>query len=282
MLAERAPLRRYASGESAGAVPRERLRIRLALPRVTRPDPPDGVRAVLPLRPSERGGSGSFLVTADDERRYWCKVLNNPQGAMVPVNEQLVGRLGRLVGVSTCEVSLVEITEDLVGWEFRAGSSLVTGWAHGSVAVNGAVETHALDHRASNDNARRHAGFFALFDWLAGSDPQWLIAGAEDNAYYSHDHGCYLQGPAWTIESLQQHVGGAFQLGGQSGGLDMTELERLASGVSAVTEKEVVGAVANMPLEWPVTDEALEAFVDFTLERRGAVAERLRAMMGTA
>jgi hypothetical protein len=34
---------------------------------------PEGVNAVTPQQ-SQTGGSGSFLVLADDGRRYWCKV----------------------------------------------------------------------------------------------------------------------------------------------------------------------------------------------------------------
>ena len=65
---------------------------------------PQTVRAEAPLKQSTDGGSGSFLVQADDGREYWCKALNNTQEApMVPVNEQIVARLGRLIGVAVCE-----------------------------------------------------------------------------------------------------------------------------------------------------------------------------------
>jgi hypothetical protein len=70
------------------------------------------------------------------------------------------------------------------------------------VAVDPAVETRSLEHRADDDNRRRHAGIYALCDWLAGSDMQWLCGVAEDNAYYSHVHGYYLAGPEWTQQSL--------------------------------------------------------------------------------
>jgi hypothetical protein len=240
------------------------------------------VTAVLPLQQSERGGSGSFLVRADDERRYWCKALNNPQHPRVPVNEQIVGRLGQLIGVATCDVALVRIPEALAGWEFRPGHALEAGWAHGSAAVEGVVETHSLDDRGSNENARRHAGFYALHDWVGGSDPQWLTAGGEDAAYYSHDHGHYFPGgPGWSEATLQQHGTAASVLGIPATGLDAAELDRLADRIDAATEEEIVHIVSNIPAGWPVTDGELERLVDFLLARRGPVAERLRAMMGT-
>lgn len=249
------------------------------MPRVRRPTDPIGVTATAALRQSTGGSSGSFLVVADDGRRYWCKSLNNLQHPRVPANEQIVGRLGALIGAPVCDVALVRIPDDLAGWEFRPGHALEVGLASGSLAVEPAVETRALDNRALDDNARRHAGIYALHDWLGGSDAQWLMFGG-DAAFYSHDHGHYFPGgPGWTIENLEQSVGGAFPLGFPTAGLDNDEIERLAQRLDAVTEEEVVGCVANVPADWPVQDDELEALIDFVYGRRPAVAERLRAMV---
>jgi hypothetical protein len=116
-----------------------------------------GVTAVMPLRQSTSGQSGSFLVLADDQRRYWCKSLNNFQSPRVPITEQIVGRLGALIQAPTCEAQLVRLDE-LVGWEIRPGSDrrVEPGWAHGSLAVDPGVETRELGHRRDDDNRRRH------------------------------------------------------------------------------------------------------------------------------
>jgi len=71
----------------------------------------EGVTAVMPLRPSSAGGSGSFLVLADDRRRYWCKSRNNFQGPRISITEQIVGRLAALIGAPACEVALVGSTK---------------------------------------------------------------------------------------------------------------------------------------------------------------------------
>ena len=245
----------------------------------TPPHPLPAVRAVAPLQQSKQGGSGSFLVRADDGRRYWCKVLNNTQGTpLVPVNEQIVGRLGALIGIAVCEARLVEIPPALGGWEFRPGHTLQPGTAHGSLAVEGAVETHSLDHRADSDNAARQAGFYALHDWLGGTDAQWLYAPAEGNRYSSHDHGHYLFGPAWTAEMLAQRVTDPAPLGLPSQGLSAAEIARLADALQALTEQEIAGALANLPASWPIGDAEFAAVVNFAAQRCDSVAQRLRAL----
>jgi hypothetical protein len=233
--------------------------------------------AVLPLRQSTGGASGSFLVAGDDGRRYWCKSLNNLQGARVPVTEQIVGRFGRLLGVAVCEVALVHL-DGIAGWEFRSGRLAERGWAHGSLAVDPALETRDLARRSEDDNRRRHAGFYALNDWLLGSDQQWLCAPDEDNAYYSHDHGLYLGGLAWTSDLLEQFAATPMPLSIDPTGLDRDELERLADRLEKLGREEMEAELSKIPAHWPVTDEELLAVIDTAHTRRAAVAERLRRL----
>lgn len=241
---------------------------------------PIGVTAEAPLQQSGSGGSGSFLVRADDGRRYWCKTVNNLQHERVPVNEQVVSLLGVLIGAPVCEPQLVRMPTALAGWEFRPGRAIEQGWAHGSLAVQPVVETHDLGSRASDDNARRHVGIYALFDWTGGSDPQWLMAGA-DAEFYSHDHGHYFPGgPGWTIAGLQAAGTSAYQLGFPATDLDHVEVARVADRLEAVDEQDIAGCMSNLPAEWPVGDDELEALVDFVYGRREAVAQRLRGLVG--
>lgn len=245
---------------------------------VNRSPSPLGVDAVLPLRQSTIGGSGSFQIAASDGQRYWCKALNNPQSQRVPITEQIVGRLGRLIGVAVCEVALVRL-DGIAGWNFRADSVVEPGWAHGSLAVDPALETRGLAHRSEDDNARRHAGFYALHDWLLGGDPQWLQATSEDNAYYSHDHGFFLRGPAWTGAQLALLHHEASTLSPDPSGLDADELHRLADRLESLSIDELEREISTLPAGWPVSDDELDAVVALADGRRGAVAARLRCLV---
>jgi hypothetical protein len=236
-----------------------------------------GVSATAPLGKSASGSSGSFQVLADDEQRYWCKVINNPQGPRVLANEQIVGRLGKLIGAPVCEVELVYIPADLAGWEFRPGLPLIEGWAHGSLALEPVTETRSLEDRAQDDNARRHGGICALYDWMGGSDAQWLIRGPE-REYYSHDHGHYFPGgPTWTIASLHALRDVPIQVATPNSGLDADELRRLADAVEAVSAEEIQGCIAKVPAAWPPSDAELDELVTYLAHRTAPVAERLRA-----
>jgi hypothetical protein len=199
------------------------------------------------------------------------------------VTEQLVARAGQLIGAPVCEPHIVSIPSVLVGWEYRQGLTLEESLIHGSLSVEPSIEVRgALDKRARDDNARRHAGIIALYEWMVGDDPQWLERG-QDAEYHSHDHGFYLPPPGqvWTAASLHAFGTTDHALAGATPtGLDAPELERLAAALDAVTRQELEVCASNIPTSWPVTDGDMEAFVDFALARCQPVAIRLRAMAG--
>lgn len=230
------------------------------------------------LQQSSAGGSGAFLGLANDGQRYWIKPLNNFQGERVPITEQIVGRAGSLIGAPTCEVRTIAIGEDFAGWEFRPGRRLVPGIAHGSLHVEEAVFTRALDHRVDNDNSRRHAFVFGLYDWCWGGDVQGLFDLRGENRFFSHNHGWYLppEGSTWTTDDLEAHVDIPRELSANDDGIGASIADEVAAALGAVQRDTIRQALAMIPSNWPVNDNELEC-VGFFLEKRApAVAQRIR------
>lgn len=175
---------------------------------------------------------------------------------------------------------MVYIPAGLAGWEYRPGNFLEEGWVHGSLAESPVTETHQLKHRQEDDNRARHASFFAVFDWLWGSDPQWLVKEPASWMYFSHDHGWYLppSGPNWTVAELSATRNTPHEFASDRTDLDGGELERLAQSLEGLSSDDLADAIALLPREWMATDAELEAVVDFAASRSRPVAARLRAM----
>lgn len=234
---------------------------------------------MLSLRRSTHGVSASFLIRADDGRDYWCKAINNPTSERIPINEQVVARLGRGIGVAIPEPALVRL-DALVGWEFHPGKMIETGWCHGCLAITGVFEIRNLEHRADDDNRARHAGFYALMDWLAGGDQQWLYAAPAENAYYSHDHGHFFPGgPDWTSAALSATGVSERLLGVPSDGLDREELLRLADALEGTSLDDIEAVMSRIPVSWPVSDQDLAELAAFVDARSVPVAARLRSLV---
>lgn len=249
-------------------------KIRGALARAAAPVCP---KAVLPLKQSTSGGSGSFLVRVDDGRHFWCKSIQSPQGKRVAVNEQIVGRVGRLLDAPTCDVSLVEIPAALEGWEFRPGQKLLHGYVHGSLALDPVIETRAFVHPADDQNPTRMTTLRVLADWCWAADHQWLYASSDENRYFSHDHGHYFpSGPDWSIASLRANPAAQ-----EAPNLDVFGKPVDAALVAAVGRLQQIGtdavttALAGLPQSWPVSDDELSEVVLYLERRRIGVIDRV-------
>lgn len=235
---------------------------------------------VLPQQRSRRGGSGTFLAADDEGRQWWVKPLNNRQGGKVLVTEHVVGRVGALIGAPVCEVAIVQIPEELAGWQFVPGRELEPGLAHASAAVAQATEDRSLAHRQRDDNQIRQAGVFALYDWCWGADHQWLHSAKADMELYSHDHGYYLPpaGSDWNVGELELHADRPHPGPWSHRGLDRGELDRLAGALCAVDRRQICAILGGIPLTWPVTTQELEALGSFLEYRAPLVAHRLSLM----
>ena len=231
------------------------------------------------------GGSKPLLALGADGLRYWVKPLTNPQGPMVPANEQVVARCGALIGVPACEVRVVEIPEALAGT--ASGVLVEAGLAHGSRDVPDTVMEKSLGYRTEDDNRRRHVGVFALYDWCWGSDGQWLYALRDEHKTYSHDHGYYFPGGRnWPsnpdqlrVCADQSHLLQDDVPSADPAGLDAATVADVADRLEAVSRDELAEILRGVPPEWPVTDEALELLGFFHERRAPQVAGRLRSMI---
>ena len=231
------------------------------------------------LGESEGGGSGSFPGRLSDGERWYVKPQNNAQGQHVNVSEYLVSAIGLHIDAPVCEVRPVAIPADLAGHQFVSGLALVEGVATASKAVPGVFEDRQLLHRERDDNRRRHAGVFVLYDWCWGGDPQWLYSTTEESKLFSHDHGWYFppEGPSIDEPAVVAVVGEAHVLGFPDNGLDTDELARLADALEGVTRRELQAILAGVPSSWPIPDTCLEAVGYFLEARAGAVSGRARA-----
>ena len=240
----------------------------------------DCLQLVMPLAQGTKGGSGSFPARCSDGQRWFVKPLNNCQGTpRVVINDFLVGRLGVLIGAPVCTVNVVWIGPDHVGWEFRPGHHLELGFACASREIPGVHEGGQLDHRQRDDNARRHVGIFALYDWCWGNDPQWLFDGADDEKTHSHDHGHYFpSGPSWTRADLVASAAVPHPLGHPTNGLVKAEVERVADRLEQISQAEIGAILRLLPSSWPVTDEELAGIGSFLAERAPAVSTRIRVL----
>lgn len=239
------------------------------------------VEAILAAASPSRGGSVPFQVLASDDKIYWVKMAQNSQGPRVLATEQIVAACGKLLGAPVCETALIAIPQAFDGDSLENGTILRSGIAHASLNIeNGLFEKwHTPRYRDHDNNRKRHAGYFALYDWCWGDDMQWLHDASDDRRTYSHDHGHFLPGgPRWTVDSLQKSVDSPHEIDALERGLDNNELVRIADLLDNVSRETICAILQAIPEEWPVETAELEAVGWFLERRRFGVSQRLRVL----
>ncbi|WP_417732333.1 hypothetical protein [Rosistilla oblonga] len=241
------------------------------------------MEAILESQSDSRGGSLPFKALGSDGNVYWIKMVDNRQSARVPVTEQVIAGAGRMIDAPLCKTKLIAIPSDFDGDVLDNGTVLRAGTAHGSLELPNCLfeKWYEPQHRLRDDNRRRHAGYFALYDWCWGDDMQWLYDLTDDWKTYSHDHGHFLPGsPTWTIESMLESVAVPHPVGTSGGNLDDNELERIAVTLERDLRSDLIAVLSSIPSEWPVSRQELEAIGWFLEYRSVSVAARLRQLVG--
>lgn len=237
--------------------------------------------AVLEPQSESRGGSLPFKGLADDGEIYWIKQPSNRQSFRVPVTEQLIAGMGRLIDAPVCEVRLIAIPAEFDGEMLDNGTVLAAGIAHASrdVGVCAFDKSYGPQFRSRDDNRRRHAGYFALYDWCWGDDMQWLYDLLDDRKMYSHDHGHFLPGaPDWNADSLAESADFPHELQANPAGLDDNELLRIADRLETLAARDLAEVVGRIPSDWHVSDRDLATAGAFFDYRMSPTAVRLRAL----
>jgi hypothetical protein len=229
--------------------------------------------------------SGPLRVTASDGRDYFVKTLEacpQPDDRPSLAIEQIVSRVGRLIGAPVCETSLIRIPDQLAGWPTARGMPLASGLAHASLAIERAdFRRPPLEERMSDDNQRRHVGVYALCDWCFSCDEQWLYDVDNGLAVYSHDHGLYFPPVGrgfWTRDELVANAALAHEWRDPRGGLSPQATQEVGDALDRISQAELVEVLQDIPASWPVSDDELEALGWFLEHRAPAVAGRVRAL----
>ncbi|MFB9673874.1 HipA family kinase [Streptosporangium vulgare] len=236
------------------------------------------------MTPGGNTFASPFLAAASDGRRYWVKCVDTcPEYAKMSVAiEHIVSGVGRLIGAPVCDSSLIRIPDELTGSPAGRGH-LKAGIAHASLALPNAIERrHALASRSQDDNQRRQASIYALWDWCFGCDPQWLYDLDSDESIYSHDHGLYLptNDGHWKRSYLVQCADEPNELPDAPHGLSEEAVEEVSAALEKINRDALVNVLRGVPASWPVSDDDLEALGWFLEHRAPAVADRVRSLIG--
>lgn len=164
-----------------------------------------------------RGGAQSHLLRCDDGKCYAVKMLGNPQGDRILVNEWVAGKILAKLGIPVPRVAVVAVTAEFLA----ANPELAFEYGHGRVEIapgehfgsewivadpdNQATYDFIPDNLlATVPNSRDFLGMLCADKWLCNVDGHQVVYTRVDGRFpgWFIDHGYIFDGPHWDFNDF--------------------------------------------------------------------------------
>lgn len=205
------------------------------------------------------------LLRCADDQNYMVKGM---QAGRQIINDQIVARLGMMLGAPVGEPQLIYIPAELIEIEPRL-AHISPGAAHGTLLIPQCDDHIELIATSEPNNRTRLAHLAVLYGWIVPGDRQFLFSMSPPRIIYSVDHGHFFpNGPDWKIEDL---LNASFPILPECfSGCSLTteELSEALDSLAAVTVAQIIQAVASPPDEWGLTIEERVQLVHYLIRRQ--------------
>jgi len=233
------------------------------------------VSAVTFLRRRTDTASNPVYLQCDDDKTYVVKPLRKDaeQGRML-FNDQVIARLGALVGAAVPPVALVAIPQALIDVNPHPQQGMghcQAATSHGSELIKDVSERiDQFQHVADDDNKNRFKLLGVLHAWIGFSDRQFLYEISDPFRVSAVDHGHFFpNGPNWTLASLANAAAPAVAADLVAAcSLAPNDLRAGCAALAQATDHEIARILAVPPPEWGVKIDERIGVAKYLSERR--------------
>jgi len=234
-----------------------------------------------------RGGAQSQLMRASDGALYIVKFQNNPQGKRILANELVATRLAERVGLPVAPCAIIQVQSVLIE---RTPELRIEDETHSVPCAPGlqaasrfVAETKAPEQVwdwmpaplvGKTRNLNAFAGMLAFDWWTFNRDSRQAVFSRVGSAHkYTAtfiDQGYCFNGTKWTFPETnvpcEYPIRDVYELVDGWGSFEpwLSRIERLRESV-------LWEAVADLPVEWEVPEDAIEDLINALQERQKRV-----------
>jgi hypothetical protein len=198
-------------------------------------------------------------------------ILKGRQAGRQIVNEQVVGRLGVLLGAPVALSYIVDVDETLTNdAEEPEFAYFQSGLAHASLFIPDCSFDRSILGSQQEVNRQRFALLCLLYGWVGANDRQFLYKTQHPSEVYSIDHGHFFPGgPDWTIQDLRDAPEATLDPKiFQTFRFQLSEIQGALMALGKLSDEKILRVVARPPGEWGITMEERVELVAYLVKRR--------------
>ena len=200
------------------------------------------------------------LLGCEDGKDY---IVKGRQAGRQIVNDQIVARLGLVLGAPVGDPVLVEIAPELIEIEPKL-EYIAPGVAHGTRYIPNCFDQFTLIATSEPANRSRLIRLALLYGWTCAKDHQFLFNTTPPRLIHSVDHGHFFpNGPNWSSQDLNSappSILDPYFADCQFTSHEIAEGRRV---LEQITLAEIVRAVAHPPDQWGITVSERVAMVRY-------------------
>ncbi len=225
-------------------------------------------RTIIEARTFKKGWSTKaqpVLLRCNDGKDYVVKGRN--AGRQI-INEQIVARLGLLLGAPVTDVQFVDLTKLIEIEKNLAHISYEI--AHGSAFVPDCFDSRDLIATSNIENRSRLALLAVLYGWTKANDHQFLFKTTLPRLIYSVDHGHFFpNSPNWAVEDLLEADNAQVDTFlSKECHFTSPEINQALDALVNINEEAVIKIVALPPVEWGITIEERTMMIEYLIRRQ--------------
>ena len=221
-----------------------------------------------------RSASQPVVVVCGNGETYHLKAMQPANAAMpwVATAEQVVGRIGTLIGAPVPDVRHVDVPQDLVNAEPEM-SHMTCGLAHGSRTIPNTSDKLGVQTAGSQRNREAYSALGVLYGWTVAGDPQLIRTMDAAQDVYSVDHGYFFPGgPNWNAGSLGGREAARPDQQFLVNGAEPNKVDEAIVRAKGVTDAQLAGLIGSSCPAWGVPLTDLVALAKFLSHRRDTMS----------
>jgi len=210
-------------------------------------------------------------LLCDDGNAYVVKGLQlarDPAHKRVLINDQVIARLGMLIGAPVGCPALVDVPAALILEEAQM-NHMEPGIGHGCLLLQSVSPRLWLEHAGEPANRTRFSHLALLYGWVQSSDLQVLYETIPPYLVHSVDHGHFIAGPGWDVAMLATAPSAKMESNICSAcSFTEDEIRAAIARLVQVSDTMIAGAVAAPPDGWAFSVDERVALALYLTKRR--------------